>query len=125
MSVTDTYDVNISGGGVGASDAQGAFEDFVTALRALTPGYGVAAWTATHAYSLNDLVHPVVSNGHFYKATTAGTSGAAAPAFPTNGGTVGDGLGALVWTDQGLIGSAPAGTFSHSEATAESAADVA
>lgn len=124
MAVTDTYDVNISGGGVGASDAQGAFEDFVTALRALTPGYGVAAWQAGHAYSLNDLVHPVTSNGHFYKATTAGTSAGSEPVYPTNGGTVTNGV-ALIWTDQGLIGTAPNGTFRHVEGTAEAAEDVA
>jgi len=124
VSVSDTYDVNVSGSGVPSADAQTAFEDFVTALRAVTPGYGVAAWQATHAYSLDDLVHPVVANGHFYKATTAGTSGGAAPVFPTDGGTVGDGIGALVWTDQGLIGSAPTGTFRHNEATSETAEAV-
>lgn len=124
MAVTDTYDVNISGSGVPASDAQTAFEDYVAALRVVTPGYGVAAWQATHAYSEDDLVRPIVANGHFYKCTTAGTSGGSAPAFPTNGGTVGDGIGALVWTDQGLIGQAPTGTFRHVEGTTEAAEDV-
>lgn len=124
MSVADTYSANVSGSGIPAGDAQTAFEDFVTALRAVTPGYGVAAWQAGHAYSLNDLAHPVVSNGHFYKATTAGTSGGSAPVFPTNGGTVGDGVGLLVWTDQGLIGTEPTGTFSHNEATSETAEGV-
>lgn len=124
MSVSDRYDVNVSGTGVVADDAVTAFEDFVAALRAATPGYGVAAWQAAHAYSEDDLVHPIIANGHFYKCTTAGTSGASAPAFPTSGGVVGDGVGDLEWTDQGLIGTAPTGSLQHTEGTTESAEDV-
>lgn len=64
----------------------------------------ISAWTTAHAYSLNDLVVPTTANGHYYKATTAGTSDAATePTWPTNGTTVADGLGALIWTDQGLL----------------------
>lgn len=64
----------------------------------------ISAWTTAHAYLLNDLVVPTVANGHYYKATTAGTSAAVTePTFPTNGSTVADGAGTLVWTDQGLL----------------------
>jgi hypothetical protein len=123
MSVTDRYDINISGTGVVAADAITAYEDFVAAVRAVTPGYGVADWDDAHAYSLNDLIKP--GNGHYYKATTAGTSGGARPTFPTNGGTVGDGVGALVWTDQGVAGTGPTGTLSHTSGTSETAEEVA
>ncbi len=124
MAITDRYDINVSGVGVSAADATSAYETAVQALRAATPGYGVAAWTNAHTYSTNDLVKPIIANGHFYKATPGGTSGGSAPAFPTNGGTVTDGVGALVWTDQGLIGFAPTGTLAHTAALAEDAADV-
>lgn len=62
----------------------------------------ISAWTTAHAYSLNDLVVPTSANGHYYKATTAGTSHATTePTWPTNGTTVSDGT--AVWTDQGLL----------------------
>jgi len=60
-----------------------------------------AIWVAAHAYSLGDWIVPTTSNGHYYECTTAGTSGASQPEWPTNGTTVGDGAGALVWTDRG------------------------
>jgi hypothetical protein len=64
----------------------------------------ISAWTAAHAYSLNDLVQPTTPNGHYYKATVAGTSAAVTePTWVTNGGTNADGAGALVWTDQGTL----------------------
>jgi hypothetical protein len=64
----------------------------------------IAAWQANHAYSLNALVQPVAPNGHYYKATTGGTSAAVTePTWPTNGTTVADGADTLVWTDQGLL----------------------
>lgn len=62
----------------------------------------ISAWTTAHAYALNDLVVPTTANGHYYKATTAGTSHAVTePTWPTNGSTVADGT--AVWTDQGLL----------------------
>ncbi len=62
---------------------------------ALTAG----AWVATTAYALNATVQPTAPNGHQYKAIVAGTSGAAEPIWPTNGGTVVDGT--VTWTDLG------------------------
>ena len=65
-------------------------------------------WVASTAYALNDYVLPATPNGHLYKATTAGTSAASAPAFPTTAGaTVADGT--VVWTEQTTA--LEAGTF--------------
>jgi hypothetical protein len=59
-------------------------------------------WAATHAYSLgNQILDPA---GHIQQVTTAGTAGAAAPAWNDSGGTTADGTGSLVWTDQGYNG---------------------
>jgi hypothetical protein len=44
-------------------------------------------WTASTVYSVGALVLPLTANGLYYKVTTAGTSGAAAPTFPTTIGT--------------------------------------
>lgn len=57
-----------------------------------------AAWLTTTAYALNDYVRPVAGQGDFvYKCTTAGTSGASEPTWPTvDGQTVADGT--AVWT---------------------------
>jgi YVTN family beta-propeller protein len=63
-------------------------------------------WTASTAFVLNAVVTPTAGNGHFYRATTAGTSGTAEPAWctDTSGCTVNDGT--VVWTEIGA--SAPA-----------------
>lgn len=59
-------------------------------------------WTATTALALNDLIEPTVSNGRYYKVTTAGTTDSTEPTWPTTtGGTVTDGTAVL--TDMGLI----------------------
>lgn len=58
------------------------------------------AWAATTAYALNDEVRTVAANGHKYRATVAGTSGASEPTWPTtSGGTVVD--GGVTWTEIG------------------------
>lgn len=54
----------------------------------------------TTVLALNALVHPTVSNGHYYKVTTAGTTGASEPTWPTNGSTVTSGT--VVFTDMGV-----------------------
>jgi hypothetical protein len=54
----------------------------------------------TTAYALNAYVVPVTSNGFYYKATAAGTSGGTIPTFPTViGQTVTDGT--VTWTCAG------------------------
>jgi hypothetical protein len=57
------------------------------------------AWATSTAYALNDLRMPTSAkeNGIYYKCTTAGTSGATEPVWPTTiGATVADGT--AVWT---------------------------
>lgn len=60
-------------------------------------GVEPAAWAASTAYSLGDVVRPTTRNGYNYECTTAGTSGASEPTWPTTpGNTVNDGT--AVWT---------------------------
>ena len=56
------------------------------------------AWAAGTAYDLDDTARPAVDrNGFTYRCTTAGTSGASEPVWPTTAGeTVNDGT--AVWT---------------------------
>lgn len=57
-------------------------------------------WAASTIYTTQQYRIPVVSNGHVYIVTTAGTSGSSEPTWPTTGGgTVTD--GSVVWTEQG------------------------
>jgi hypothetical protein len=57
-------------------------------------------WQASHAYGVGEVVVPTTANGHVYRVTTAGTSGAAQPAFNTaTGSTTTD--GSVVWTESG------------------------
>ena len=68
----------------------GIMEIFKTGLAPAAP-----AWKATEAYALNDRAS--LASGAILRASTAGTSGAAAPTAPaTIGGTVTDGT--VVWT---------------------------
>lgn len=58
-------------------------------------------WATSTIYTVYQYRVPVVSNGRIYQVTTAGTSGASEPTWPTtSGATVTDGT--VVWTDRGL-----------------------
>lgn len=73
-------------------------------LAAYEPGLATAAnWAATTAASLGTLKKPTVSNGHYYRCKTAGTTGGTQPTWPTiPQATVADGT--VVWEEAGLLG---------------------
>lgn len=62
-------------------------------------GVDAADWAGTTAISLNAYRKPTVSNGHFYKCTDDGSTGASEPTWPTDGTTVVDGT--VTWQDMG------------------------
>lgn len=64
----------------------------------LTPTNTLAEWVTVTAYSLGNMIEPTTPNTYVYRCTTAGTSAAGEPTFPTAaiGDTVADGT--VVWT---------------------------
>ena len=59
-------------------------------------------WEVLTAYSIDDFVSPTTKNGHRYRCTTAGTSAASEPTWPTTkAGTVVDGT--VTWTENGKL----------------------
>ena len=78
------------------------------------PGYFESAyypvWKSSHVYVVGQIVTPTTRNLHKYRVTTAGTSGASEPTFPTSsGGTVTSGN--VVFTENGADVVASARTF--------------
>lgn len=68
-------------------------------------------WQSGHVYVVGDVITPTTRNLHKYRCTTAGTSGATEPTFPTgSAATVADGA-AVVWTENGADVIASARTF--------------
>ena len=68
----------------------------------VTPTDSIDDWVTVTAYTLGKYIEPTTPNGLKYKCTTAGTTGASEPTWPTSGigSTVAD--GSVVWT---LLGS--------------------
>ena len=65
-----------------------------------------SAWAASTAYTLGNYRRPTTANSLYYEVTTAGTSAASEPTWPTTiGTTVTDGT--VVWTCRGYYGGFP------------------
>ena len=63
---------------------------------------GNIIWQKSHLYAVGAIVVPINNNGHYYKCTVAGTSGATEPSWKKdNGITVTD--GSVTWTEAGSI----------------------
>ncbi len=75
----------------------GFYTNLSNALVDSAPG----VWQALHDYTLGQWI--IDGANHLQHVTTAGTSGAIIPAFDDSGGTTPDGIGTLVWTDEGLV----------------------
>jgi YVTN family beta-propeller protein len=59
-----------------------------------------SVWAPSTAFALNSVITPTATNGHFYRATTAGTSDSKEPTWCTSSGcTLTDGT--VVWTEIG------------------------
>ena len=64
---------------------------------------GNVVWQKSHPYTVNTVVVPIINTGHYYKCTTAGSSQATPPTWPTaTGGTVTE-TGGLTWTEAGSV----------------------
>jgi hypothetical protein len=62
-------------------------------------------WQASTPYAQDDAVRTTAANGHRYRATNAGTSGASEPTWPTTAGaTVVD--GGITWQEDGALSEA-------------------
>lgn len=66
---------------------------------AVTLTLALDAWVASTAYAVGQLVKPITGT-HYYECKTAGTSGAAAPTWKTDGTDTSDGT--TTWMDKGL-----------------------
>jgi len=69
----------------------------------LTPTFILPEWVTVIVYALGDVIEPTTPNGFKYKVTTAGTSDASEPTWPTSGigTTVVDGT--VVWSLVGAV----------------------
>jgi hypothetical protein len=66
------------------------------------------SWTVARAnstaYNVEDVFHPVSTNGFLYRVTVAGTSGASPPTFPVVlGNTVADGTATIECVGSGIV----------------------
>ena len=95
-----------------ASKLQQVMEKIVADYKRLNALNLRFVWQASMPYTVDSVVVPSTSNGHYYKCITAGTSGTTEPTWPTtSGGTVTDGTvtwtevadGTVRWTEAGTI----------------------
>jgi prepilin-type N-terminal cleavage/methylation domain-containing protein len=86
----------------GASDLSRVMENIVAdynRLNALNLRY---VWKSTAPYTTTSFVVPKINNGHYYKCTAAGNTGASEPAWPTNQGAVVTD-GGVIWKEVGNV----------------------
>lgn len=101
---------------------QGGTFAFPTSLYAALIQATAGYWTASTAYTVGQTIVPTSPNGRLYQCTTAGTSAATQPTWPTtDGGTVTDGT--AVWTE--MTPTFEAGTITEVSATSTGYARVA
>ena len=75
-------------------------EGMWSGLRELRVLPGLLVWKASVAVKENQIIHPTTPNGHSYKCTTAGTTAASEPTWPTvSEDTVADNT--VTWTEDG------------------------
>lgn len=103
VSTTQVKIVNISVIGQAASSGGTLTVSTIPIISTFVPSYPV--WTTAVSYAVNSIITPTISNGHYYKAIQAGTSGGVQPTFPTGTGQqVAD--GSVIWRESGLLNSA-------------------
>lgn len=120
VDLDDGMQWTLHGSGYALNRAADVYASSATSELATANGYtagGIAAgvvarthtvansWTvqraASTAYALGDVVRPAAANGFLYRATTAGSTAAGLPAYPTViGQTVVD--GGVTWTCYGI-----------------------
>ncbi|MBF0161612.1 MAG: hypothetical protein HQL88_04915 [Magnetococcales bacterium] len=87
------------------SEAHTAYPGGLVELQGVSPksvsvSVAPATWAATTAYTVGQIVKPTTGT-HFYKCKVAGTSGASAPTWKTDGTDTTDGT--VTWTDMGTM----------------------
>lgn len=89
--------------GQAASSGGNVTVNTVPVISTFVPSYPV--WTTDVSYAVNSIITPTVSNGFYYKAIQAGTSGGSQPTFPTGvGAQVAD--GSVIWQNAGQLNTA-------------------
>lgn len=101
----------------GGYTSGGAALTSVSALTTAANSWGYAHSTST-AFTVGKVVRPSSSNGYLYRATSAGTTGASTPSWPTtlgqtviDGGVIWENVGSAIWVLDGADPSWAAATF--------------
>jgi len=102
-SLTSVKIVNPNAIGQSASSGGTMTVSTIPIISTFVPAF--STWTASVSYSVNSIIEPTSSNGHYYKAIQPGTSGTSQPTFPTGTGQeVADGQ--VIWREAGLLNTA-------------------